>query len=139
MSTVFIETKIENPELDWECSNLVISYMISDTIYTISYDLLFTDNTSGNIKSISILKFNGIEMHTISTTIVSTPFSVIYMNGLTKTEPGVDVTCSIIDLDIEIKYDYKEDPKYTMYYENYWYNYVDNFNKPVIICIALIK
>ena len=132
----FIQLKDDNPTLDWESTYIVISYSISDKIFTVSYELDFKDLT---IKRLTPLKYNGIELYAVSSIVMDSNFTLKYMNGITVTDPAIDVTSSEIVLDISLSYNKYGTSKYTLVYENFWYNYVEDETEPVIICIALVQ
>lgn len=130
-----------NENLNWECTTLVLSYIVSERLFTVFYHLDFDEK---KIRYIETYKFNGYDMKQVFRVEMSKDFTVTYMNGITITEPGKNVTESEIELDITLKYkaDGTNGIKYSFEYKDLWYNHVnepEDSVEPNILCIILIK
>ena len=137
----FVDLSSENRTLDWTCNELVLSYIIGNRIFTVCYRLTFNIPTEGVIDWISTERYNGKTLYTVAKVSMEPEhgFSASYINGEVSTDPGDDVTVSEISLDVKLAYNSESSTKYTLTYQNTWYNYAESSGTPSVALIALVK
>lgn len=127
----------ENDQMSWESSMILVSYVVSERLFTVLYELNVQTRV---ISAIATYRYNGRCLTEVARTRMTKAYTVRYMDNIVETEPSSYVTSSEINLDVTIRYNESAvGNKYTLVYSNCWYNYVVPVGDPEIVCIMLIR